>query len=86
MFDRVPENVVYCINSRIIGARIETKIKNKKCPVFDCSNNWKSKQKKLINNNNNECVESCDNSTEYPYEYNGKCYENCTKGLLSKRK
>ena len=82
MFDDVPGNVVYCINSRIIDDLIETQIKYKKCPVFDCSNNWKSKQKKLINNNNNECVESCDNSTEYPYEYNGKCYEKCTKGYL----
>ena len=46
MFDGVPENVVYCINRR--DGRIETLIKYKKCPVFDCSNDWKSKQKKLL--------------------------------------
>ena len=81
MFDFVPGNVVYCINSRIIDGKMENEIKYKKCPVFDCSNEWKSKQNKIINNNN-ECIESCDNSSEYPYEYNGKCYENCTKGYL----
>ena len=37
--------------------------------------------KKIINNNN-ECIDSCENSTQYKYEYNGKCYENCSNGFL----
>ena len=35
---------------------------------------------KLINNN--ECFESCDNNSQYKYEYNGRWYENCSKGIL----
>ena len=36
---------------------------------------------KLINNN--ECFERCDNNSQYKYEYNGRCYENCSKGFLN---
>jgi len=52
------------------------------CFTVDCSNDWKTRQKKLISNNN-KCIESCDNSIQYQYEYNGKCYAKCSKGLLS---
>ena len=79
MFSSVPENVVICIFNK---NKIYTHINDtKKCPVFDCTNNWKSKQKKIINNTN-ECIESCEISSEYIYEYNGKCYENCLYGFL----
>ena len=79
MFSSVPENVVICIiNENKIFTQINS---TKKCPVFVCTNNWKSKQKKIINNTN-ECIESCDISLEYIYEYNGKCYENCLNGFL----
>ena len=55
------------------------------CYTVDCSNDWKTRQKKLININNinNKCIESCDNIIQYQYEYNGKCYAKCSKGLLS---
>ena len=63
MFDYVPENVVICINESLIKTKILPQITKKKCPVIDCTKNWKSKQKKLINVNNiNECIESCDTS------------------------
>ena len=80
MFDNVPENIVICLNKNI-NYKIMTKINNKNCSTIDCSNNLKSKQKKLINNNT-ECIDSCDNNMQYPYEYNGKCYENCINGFL----
>ena len=81
MFYNVPENVVICINQNFSEEIIFPQIYSIKCYVIDCSNDWKSKQKKIINNNN-ECIESCDNSTQYKYEYNGKCYENCSNGFL----
>ena len=56
--------------------KIFENILNTDCIVIDCSNDWKLKQKKIINNNN-KCIDSCNNSTLYKYEYNGKCYENC---------
>jgi len=51
------------------------------CFTVDCSNDWKTRQKKLISNNN-KCIENCNDSKPYPYEYNGKCYDNCSKGYF----
>ena len=80
MFSFIPENVVICINENI--KKIFREIYNNiKCYTIDCSNDWKSKQKKIINVIN-ECIESCNKSDIYKYEYNGKCYENCQKGFL----
>ena len=81
MFSGVPENIVICINENITKEKILPQILNITCHVIDCSNDWKSKQKK-IGINNNECFESCDKNTQYKYEYNGKCIENCPNGYL----
>ena len=80
IFYNVPENVVICIKEINTQLIIFPQINNKSCSIIDCSDNWKSKQKKIIADNN-KCVEKCDNPP-YIYEYNGKCYENCTKGFL----
>ena len=47
-FGTSPENIVVCINESI-NNKIFEKIRAKKCYVIDCSNEWKSKQKKIIN-------------------------------------
>ena len=70
MFNNVPKNFIICINKNIIEGTIYSRIPNKECTVIDCTNDWKSKQKKLIYNNNNECIESCEISSQYKYEYN----------------
>ena len=80
LFFHVPENFVLCINTQLYN-EINTEMQAMPCYVLYCEDDWKSKQKKLINNTN-ECIESCDNSSQYQYEYNGKCYENCSQGLL----
>ena len=77
MFANVSENVVICLNE---GDKILNETKNK-CITIDCSDDWKLKQKKIINDTN-ECIESCENSLHYKYEYNGKCYKNCSSGYL----
>ena len=41
-----------------------------------------NQNKKKIINNTNKCFESYDNSTQYKYEYNGKCVDNCPNGVL----
>ena len=83
IFGNIPENIVICYNESIAKRRIIPQIQKKICPVIDCSNNWISKQKKLININNTiECVESCSNTSQYKYEYNGKCYSTCPNGFL----
>ena len=82
IFVNVPENVVICLNENTNGNRILNQIKEKKCYTLDCSDDWKSKQKKIINKNGS-CINSCEDSQIYKYEFNGKCYENCTYGYLN---
>ena len=78
MLANVPDNIVICVNEdSYTGSIVIAQIKNINCYTKDCSNDWKSNQKKIINNIN-QCIDSCSNSTEYIYEYNGKCYENCS--------
>ena len=81
IFYMVPENAVICINENITKEKIFPHILNKSCLVIDFLDDWKSKQKKIINNTN-ECIDSCENSTQYKYEYNEKCYENCPYGFI----
>ena len=82
IFYNIPENVVICIDESITDNYIIiSQIKNISCYVIDCSNDWKSKQKKLIDNTN-ECIDNCENSARYKYEYNGKCFNNCINGFL----
>ena len=80
MFFNVPENVVICIDEIKNPAKIIPQIKSKSCYTIDCSKDWKYFQKKFINNTN-ICVESC--TSDYKYEYNGKCIKNCINGILS---
>ena len=75
IFYNIPENIVICINENNYINKIKLQIQRKACYIIDCSNDWKSKQKKITNNNT--CIDSCDNNVIYKYEYNGKCYENC---------
>ena len=81
IFSNVQGNIVICANENTTKYIIFEEIYDIKCHVIDCSNDWEIKQKKIINNTN-ECIDSCDNSTQYKYEYNGKCYENCSNGFL----
>ena len=93
MFENVPNNLAICIQGNIDNLFSSTSnylynssyssSTNQKCFVNDCSNNWKTKQNKIINNNNNQCIDSCDKTSEYKYEYNGKCIKACPKGTLS---
>ena len=78
IFGSIPENVVICINENNTKNIIFPLIKKKTCYTIDCSNDWKSIQKKIINSNGS-CLSSCGDS-DHKYEYNSKCYESCSKG------
>ena len=82
IFVGVPENIVICMDENNIKDKILPLISNITCHTISCSNNWKLKQKKIIYNTN-ICIDSCENSTQYKYEYNGKCYETCRNGFLN---
>ena len=77
MFKNVPENVVVCINEPLPQSKILPQIKKKNCYVIDCTDNWKSKQKKLTNGN--QCLENIENmdiTTQYKCKNNIKYTEN----------
>ena len=84
MFEKVPENVVICIALDDTAYKIYPQIiPGKKCPTIDCIPNWRSRQKKLIYINNDiTCSQNCETNSEYKYEYNGKCYNQCPNGYL----
>ena len=79
MFANVPNNVVICINESV-NSKIMVELSSKICKINYCFDDWKSKQKKL-NIAGDQCFDKCDNGN-FIYEYNGKCYENCTGGIL----
>ena len=81
MFYGVPDNVVICINENNNQNIIFPQIKQKTCYTIDCSDDWKSKQKKIVAKTG-KCVNSCDNEIVYKYEYDSKCYDNCPNGFL----
>ena len=78
MFTNVPDNIVVCMNEN--NTKIFSELPNINCYTIYCSDDWKLKQKKIINNNN--CVDNCNNDTKYKYEYNGKCAEKLSKWRL----
>ena len=49
IFEKVPNNIVVCINVNNDENKIYSQIKDKICHSIDCSNNWKLSQKKIIN-------------------------------------
>ena len=81
MFRNTLDNIVICINETKIVNKIISQINNKSCSIIDCSDDWKFKQKKLIYETD-ICIDNCNNSNEYKYEYNGKCYNSCPNGLI----
>ena len=81
ILEKVPENIVICLNISNNITQIFSQLSKKHCYVLDCSNDWKSKQKKIINETD-ECIKECGKNTEYKYEYNGKCYKNCPNGFI----
>jgi len=82
IFKEIPDNIVICYNDFVSdNDKIYKQILEKKCHIIDCSDDWKSKQKKIINNTG-ECADSCNYIYTYQYEYKGKCYDNCTKGYI----
>ena len=73
IFTGVPNNVVICLNEEKIQNKILSKIEQKSCYVIDCSDDWKSKQKKI--KASGTCSQNC--SDDSLYEYNGECLETC---------
>ena len=75
IFNDVQEDIVVCIN--VTNAPNLTKlIKEKICHKIDCSYDWLSKKKKIINETD-KCIYSCNGSKEYTYADENYCYKSC---------
>ena len=85
IFLKIPDYLVYCINLEVEEKdHIKSLLLSKKCSVYDCSSNFKSKRKKTIINSN-ICINDCSEINNY--EYNYYCYPECpvgTKASLEK--
>ena len=75
IFDKIPDNLVICLNEN--SNKILNQIKTKKCYNIDCSDNF---VKKKIVNKTDICWDNNDNNILYKYEFNGIYYEDCNGG------
>jgi len=73
--DGTPDNLVYCFNNISLD-----KLKEKACPIFDCSHNWRTVQKKLVKSKR-LCFEDCKGDETNKFVFENICYENvCPTG------
>ena len=76
----VPSNLVICVNETL-APNLKSFLSTRACTIIYCGKDWREKQKKIIKDSNT-CIETCQNTGGYKYEYNNKCYSQCPEGLL----
>ena len=83
MFLGIAENLIYCMNDEFYE-KIKSEMNQKKCAlrVINCFPDWTNTSKKIINENG-QCVENCNLTKDYKYEFQSKCYSSCPKGTTS---
>ena len=76
-------NLIYCMKDEIYDI-IKSEIDEKGCTVRDnnCINGWSKKSYKYIEGTD-KCVEDCNSTQNYKYEYRGSCYSTCPSGTTS---
>ena len=80
IFTGIPENIVVCIDEEK-NSILSNLLLQKKCSVINCSDDWKSLQKKIGNDTAEDgCSLNCNDNNNYIYEYKSKCYDNCPNG------
>ena len=80
ILDNTPQNMVMCFTESEENEFSEI-FSSKTCQLIDCTENWKSKQKK-INAETGNCMDSCSGEFKYYYQY--KCYKECPVGTSVK--
>ena len=77
------ENLIYCVNDSFYD-KIKIDMNLKKCAIrVNCFPNWNNKPKKLIYDDSGPCVDYCNETEKYKYEYENKCYPSCPKRTTS---
>ena len=79
LLKEIPENIIYCFKGENEIPEFIQQLKNKKCSINDCSDNWRIKQKKIIEEKD-ICVYNCSEDNEYKYEFRYRCYNDCPEG------
>ena len=76
-------NLIYCIKDEIYEI-IKSQIDEKRCIIKDnnCFNGWSKKSYKYIEGTD-KCIEDCNLTQNYKYEYRGNCYSICPSGTTS---
>ena len=85
IFYKVPDNAVLCLKEENIKKKIYPQFNEIKCKLNYCKDDWKSNQNKLIEKTN-VCIDKCESDSIHKYEYNGKCYKNCSHGFIDNNK
>ena len=83
IFEGISENIIFCANETLYEI-IKSDMDNKKCAIWDnnCIPDWSKKSKKIINDNG-ICIDKCNETENYKYEYENKCYSSCPIGTTS---
>ena len=86
MFSGIAENIIYCVNDEFYE-RIKNDMDKKECAIRD--NNcliesfWNIDISKKIIYETGKCVDKCNMTEKYKYEYENKCYSICPQGTTS---
>ena len=80
LFEKLPENVTYCINEQAVNI---ITILNGKKGVNNCTEVCSMLQLKSNPNNPSKCYSSCIHDEIYVYEYDNKCYQECPENTLA---
>ena len=75
----VSENITYCFNSNSETTQLLEQLKNKKCSINYCSNDWIAKERKIIKEKE-ICVFDCSIDSQYKFEFRKECYQDCPEG------
>ena len=73
------ENITYCFNSNSETTQLLEQLKNKKCSINYCSNDWITKERKIIKEKD-ICVFDCSIDSQYKFEFRKECYQDCPEG------
>ena len=82
VFFGIQDNLVLCIKKESNKGKINIELSKLKCPIINCSDNWKEYKKRLIYKNG-VCINDCKENDNYKYEYEFYCYDECPKGTHS---
>ena len=83
IFYGISKNLIYCVKDSVYE-KIKSDTDKIKCGIraFNCVPDWSKTSKKIISENG-ECVEKCNVTENFKYEYENKCYRSCPIGTTS---